>query len=568
MWIRIHCILLHAAVAVATGTPAVAQEIGVRVNGRPVAFTGMGPVQIEGRVMVPLRGVLEAMGAAVVWDPATRSVVGSKGSNRFELRIDRPTATVDGRTVTLDVPARVMRGATMVPLRFVSEALGADVRWSGSTRTVEIATVPSFGGEGGEPGAPGPATAGGTALKPDGAAGPVIESFRHDATAPLRSGETLTVEMEGTPGGRAAFDLVGVATGVPMTETRPGHYTARMKVPAGLSVGNARVFGRLTVGNRQAPLVQSGTTVAIDAIPPRIVDLTPASGSRVAEARPDIYADYRSEGDSDIDARSVRLRVNGADVTGQARVTPGFIIYTPPADLKGQTTVEVRVADRAGNEQSARSTFTVLPGREGLVSLSHSAEQPLEPGETLTVTLKGEPGGRAVFDIAGTGVGAQGIAMTETSPGTYVGRYVVRPGDRAFNAPVRARFISRATKILRLTAPRTVTLAGGEPVRPTLLSPPPNARLGGTVVVTGRAEPGSTVRIALTTSGRLFGVLPVEGGTVTREVKAGADGLFKTEPISLPDPAGARDLRYQIEVTAIDPLGRSSEPAVGSFRAE
>lgn len=645
------------ALGLLAATSAGAQGISVLVNGQPVSFTGAQPAQIQGRTLVPLRGVLEQMGATLVWDPATRTVIGSKGERRFELPIGSRTALMNGRSMPLDVPAQIFRGTTMVPLRFVSEALGADVRWSGSTQTVEISTDEltadidpadddalrgdDFRDRGGLRGRDrgrrrdddlnrrdnvrrrdgarrrddtqdrddsrrdrprrridlddeenlrdrdddrlnrsGAADLPGTSALPGGlngtspiqtttpAAGdPVIQSFSHSGNGPLRAGSAVEFTMEGTPGARAAFDVIGVASNVAMSEVSPGRYVGRLTVPAGLNVENARAFGRLVAGNRQAPIIQAGTPIRVDAQPPQIVNLSPAQGTVVTQARPDIYAEYRAEGVSGIDTNSVQVIVNGKDVTSQARVTPGFVFYTPPADLNGPVSVQIRVADRAGNGQNATTSFNVRPAATGILSVTHNADEPLRPGDALTVTMKAEPGGVAAFDITGVTDPAQGVRMTETAPGTYTASYTVKPNDKVFNVPVKVRFISKGAKIHRMNAAQPVSLAGGQLQAPTILEPKPNERLTGVVTVVGRAEPGATVRVSLNTSGRLFGLLPIEGSNIVQEVQAGADGTFKTDPLPLPSPVGAKDLRYQVQAVTTDPLGRTSTPTAMTFQA-
>src|SRR5688572_15228715 len=87
---------------------ATADEIRVHVNGEAVAFEGIGPRRLGGRVMVPLRGVLEKLGAHVGWDKATQTVIASRGNMDVELPIGSRTARVNGKEVTLDVPARII----------------------------------------------------------------------------------------------------------------------------------------------------------------------------------------------------------------------------------------------------------------------------------------------------------------------------------------------------------------------------------------------------------------------------------------------------------------------------
>jgi len=131
---------LAAVLFVIGSVAAYAKPIDVRVNGNMVNFGAVGPREMSGRVMVPLRGVLEKMGAYVSWDSATQTVFAERGDMSMTLPIGSYTAKVNGRNVNLDVPATTFAGTTMVPLRFVSEALGADVRWDAPTQTVFIDT--------------------------------------------------------------------------------------------------------------------------------------------------------------------------------------------------------------------------------------------------------------------------------------------------------------------------------------------------------------------------------------------------------------------------------------------
>jgi hypothetical protein len=132
-------IISTLALTALVGSSALAQ-IRVELNGDPVRFYGTQPREMDGRVMVPLRGVLEKMGATVDWDAGSQTVRAAKGDMELELPIGSRTAHINNRAVRLDVPAMTLAGSTMVPLRFVSEALGADVAWSGQRQTVMIST--------------------------------------------------------------------------------------------------------------------------------------------------------------------------------------------------------------------------------------------------------------------------------------------------------------------------------------------------------------------------------------------------------------------------------------------
>jgi len=123
-----------ASVAVAQ-TPA--PYVKVFVDGNPVYFD-QAPVMANGRVLVPLRGVFERLGATVTWDPTSQTVLAQSGTTSVSLRIGSPQAFVNGQAQFLDVPAMLIGGRTLVPLRFVSQALGAGVTWDAATSTIQI----------------------------------------------------------------------------------------------------------------------------------------------------------------------------------------------------------------------------------------------------------------------------------------------------------------------------------------------------------------------------------------------------------------------------------------------
>lgn len=112
-------------------------EIRVNINGQYISFD-VSPTIVSGRTIVPVRGVFEALGAEVQWFKESRTVLVVKGSMMVLLKIDSRNAYVNEKVVELDVPARIIDGRTFVPLRFISENIGAKVLWDGGTRTVII----------------------------------------------------------------------------------------------------------------------------------------------------------------------------------------------------------------------------------------------------------------------------------------------------------------------------------------------------------------------------------------------------------------------------------------------
>ena len=122
------------------GVLADAQGISANVNGRHVSFQDVQPLMMSGHVMVPVRGIFEMMDVQMNWDEGAQTLTANQGPNNIRLTINSAYATVNDKQVYLDAPVRMVRGRTMVPLRFLSESLGATVDWVGVSRTVEINT--------------------------------------------------------------------------------------------------------------------------------------------------------------------------------------------------------------------------------------------------------------------------------------------------------------------------------------------------------------------------------------------------------------------------------------------
>ncbi len=106
-------------------------------GGQPLEFD-VPPQIINERTMVPLRAIFEALGASVNWDEATRTITSEKDGTSIKMTVDSSIMYVNGNEVTLDSPACVVDGRTLVPVRAISEAYNTNVDWNGDTRTVTI----------------------------------------------------------------------------------------------------------------------------------------------------------------------------------------------------------------------------------------------------------------------------------------------------------------------------------------------------------------------------------------------------------------------------------------------
>ncbi|HIU57152.1 MAG TPA: copper amine oxidase N-terminal domain-containing protein [Candidatus Ornithomonoglobus merdipullorum] len=134
-------LLAAMILSASTAFPAMATDgISVTLNGIPLSFD-VPPQIINDRTMVPLRAIFEALGASVDWDDSTRTVISSKDGITISLTVDSSTMYVNGNAVTLDSPACIVNGRTLVPVRAISEAYNTTVSWNGDTQTVTITSA-------------------------------------------------------------------------------------------------------------------------------------------------------------------------------------------------------------------------------------------------------------------------------------------------------------------------------------------------------------------------------------------------------------------------------------------
>ena len=153
-------VLIIASVSTAAVVSA-NDTISVIVNGQEVSFAGQGPVIVDGRTLVPIREVFEAMGFSVDWHEDTSTALISPlpdndgifsiaiqvGAPNFSIAVFDPDSPFPGHAaiIELDVPAQIIGGRTMLPLRVVLESISYRLDWDEAANTVLIA--PAAGDE-------------------------------------------------------------------------------------------------------------------------------------------------------------------------------------------------------------------------------------------------------------------------------------------------------------------------------------------------------------------------------------------------------------------------------------
>jgi uncharacterized repeat protein (TIGR02543 family) len=115
------------------------------VDGRPVVLEA-APIILNSRTLLPIRAVVEAVGGTIAWEASARKVTVVRKDKTVDLWIDGNMAELNGRSIEVDSNPKVvpiiMNGRTLLPLRFVAEALALDVQWHPATKTITIAYAP------------------------------------------------------------------------------------------------------------------------------------------------------------------------------------------------------------------------------------------------------------------------------------------------------------------------------------------------------------------------------------------------------------------------------------------
>lgn len=138
-WMQNQATTVNQDITAAGGVPG---TTNVKVNGACLAFDGVRPENQNGRVMIPMRAICEALGAEVTYDQASRTATITTDGKTITHVIGTDQMTVqmedESETVQMDCASYLKSSTTMVPVRFVAEALDCSVSWDGTYKTVVI----------------------------------------------------------------------------------------------------------------------------------------------------------------------------------------------------------------------------------------------------------------------------------------------------------------------------------------------------------------------------------------------------------------------------------------------
>jgi len=115
-------------------------DVLVTVDHRAVYFDGQRPVIVNGRTLVPVRGVFEELGFDVGWDNNTRQATLTRNDDSVVITVDSDVFVTNSVEYAMDVPAQIIGGSTMLPIRAVLESLGYSLTWNETVNWVAIFT--------------------------------------------------------------------------------------------------------------------------------------------------------------------------------------------------------------------------------------------------------------------------------------------------------------------------------------------------------------------------------------------------------------------------------------------
>ncbi len=414
---------LGASAQVPIPDPAVgaAQPVSVLVDGNRLDFGNSPPQSVNGRLLVPLRAIFEALGATV--DFANGQVRANRGDTQLQLQLGSNRAVVNGQTRTLDVPAQAIFGRTFVPLRFVGEALGAGVAFDSATQTVTITSPDAIQ-----------------------SGGPTAPIYTAPGAAQTITGTLLRLDA-GTP---ASLSLLvgGQIRQLPIND-------------------DALVLRQISIAStaKAAPVRQAPRAATLASLVPNetlrvVLDGAGRASQLTAQATVVVARVQYGAGDQIIldDTKDTTLtlgpNLSYTDAQGRAATTVNLnagqsvALFLSP---QGRTIYRVS-SDPRDYTLDATNTGTPttdpLPGglpaaNAPAVSLVQTnAPGPLKAGAKLTVSARATANSQLTMSL---GPRIQNVPLTENPAGSgrYSATYTIRPGDDVLAARVTVRLINQ-----------------------------------------------------------------------------------------------------------------------------
>ncbi|MCE1246212.1 MAG: hypothetical protein LWY06_06190 [Firmicutes bacterium] len=279
---------------------------------------------------------------------------------------------------------------------------------------------------------------------------------------------------------------------------------------------------------------------------------TPSDGSVIKNNCPVIS--FSIEG-LDPDIKTLRFEVNNEDVTPFVMKMTSLLSYTVIKPLPdGENRVSVSFTNRNGEKTACNWKF-IVQASNPIKSVEHDATTILDESRKLNVTIKGDSGYKAFFDI---GELYKGIPMNEVSPGVYRGIYRIESGDNVVKADIRGNLVAPDGSRYFMKAANPVTI-DTRLFKVTITEPANDSYVPQNFILKGHTKPGAQVKISTALSYSISGDTTTAAGKPNNVATIDADenGDFSQQ---LGFPASLRGMKMVVTVKAINDKGETSIP--------
>ncbi len=494
-----------ALTALIAGSAICAKPKAVKVNDQ-FDLKNTKTTIVSGETCLPVRQVAEAMGGGVSWDVKSGVLTVSGKHGTALLRLGDKGVTINGRRVSYPVAPFMHLGRFYAPLRFYNDFFYTGLQWDPALQAYRwIWILP-----------PDPYQT------PQVIYGPGSQSTK--STAQRLVAEVVSVNPDASTIAAAISNrflyysvardatilrggMSGRATEVPLAEVRPGDRVTLQLNDAGIVYAMRAQYQEVRG--------------AVDSISQDSVTLD--SGRKLSVSQ------------------ETEVVLPGNVGSNLKHLSIGDQVIASIGPMSGDTyLIAVQPATQPSGQQA---------------NITLNTYGPMNVGDILRVTLKASPGAKVSFTIPGI---ANDVRMTESAPGVYDGRYAIKPGDDLPGQPVKITLVTPEGNRLQVLTARSLTIITDSSYLPRIISPRAGEDIASPVAVTGVATPGAEVRVTVEFRRNILGLMPIEGLSDMKTVKAGADGIWKTEPLAATAPFhdvttefpyGFGELRNQYKLT-------------------
>lgn len=319
-------------------------------------------------------------------------------------------------------------------------------------------------------------------------------------TKALKTGDILTIQVTGEPKAESVTASVGdIIRDLKLTETTPGTYTRKVTIAANTNATAVPIVAVMQLAGKKSEAVKSVLPVTIDTRAPSFNVLIPGDGTQLLDRNPTLEAAYSDPGGSGIDAKSIKVWVNGVDVSKLATITDTRLSYKAKNLANGPLTAHIEMADLAGNTASADWKMTITPVAVAVAAnqyLKHDAIAPLMAGQKLSLRAKLA---RTPFKLEWY-LGNKLISiekLKDVKSNEYLASYTIDEADALGENSVSVRLYSTARDSQVLFSTTQVTLVA-KPKEFMITAPANNTKAAVPLVITGEATAGAQVRVTVT----------------------------------------------------------------------